>query len=107
MTLKRTLSSEAHFFLKFDFDSADFAILPTDFYQLLPQQSQKVRWVELMCGGANMIVKVSELRQEETICLEKLFIRCLALRWKLSQFMTVQRYICFAPCPEDPERASA
>lgn len=43
MTLKRTLSSKAHFFLKFDFDSADFAILTTVFYKLLPQQSQKVR----------------------------------------------------------------
>lgn len=35
MTLKWTLRSEAHFFLKFDFDNADFTSPTTDFYKLL------------------------------------------------------------------------
>lgn len=35
MTLEWTFKSEAHFFLKFDFDSADFTSLATDFYKLL------------------------------------------------------------------------
>lgn len=33
-----------------------------------------MRQVQVMCGGANMAIKVSELGQEEAICLEEQFI---------------------------------